>query len=141
MKNMFDFLKNSPKQSLEEVIFKALPVGNITADVRVAVTDSLSTLFKADTGVGFLLSRQVELSPECLFSLKVSIIIFYKLLDGIEFPKEITDAEWKNMVVEQDESALTSAMGKISLLIGEITRTTSDSALITPPGIGKNLKG
>lgn len=135
---MLDFDKyfsSNQEICLKNIDYKLIDDICESETVTLACVDELVLEATTEERVSFELTRHLKFEPNSLYSL--SITYGFSLLFNQEFKKEI---DWSNVdmtreLIDSKGLCLGNIISRISLLIAQITSTSGQMPIVTPPSL------
>ncbi|MDD3206006.1 MAG: hypothetical protein PHS74_09785 [Lachnospiraceae bacterium] len=81
----------------------------------------------------FHFSRVIKFSPEKLFSIKIVYGFNLKFLNKENIDFSINEIDWVKEIIENGAEYVNNVAGRTSLLISQITSSSGQPPLVTPP--------
>lgn len=132
IKNLVDYFESSQEFYLDEVSYKRIEIRNCTESHILNCTDSIDANVNEEI-VKLIVKRTLIFEPKEIFELSVAYGVVLKFKD-----KNKADYKWQEINLAEEFSknggfVLENLMGRISLLVGEITASFGQSPIILPP--------
>lgn len=118
--------------NLINITFDSVDLNNEESNFTIHCKDSLKTKLNCDNLSLFVcLTRKVFLEPKALFELSVSYEAVKEINENLK--GEINIIDFDKEILENGEDILMALASKISLLIAQITSSSGQNPIITPP--------
>lgn len=135
IENLEQYFEKDYQFYLDRIKYDRIESGDAEGEVTLNCSDSISVMVNGSEGVTLIVTRTMHFDPEILFGLEVS---FGAELRFVQEKK--SEVEWNNIDLASEfkkngEFVLQNLMGRMSLLIGQITSSFGQMPLMTPPGV------
>ena len=133
--NLEQYFKSDYQFYLNRIKYDRIESEHKDGEVSLNCTDNISVTVNGDVGISLSVTRKMHFEPSVLFELEVSFgadLLFVK-----EKQEEINwnEIDLANEFKQNGEFVLQKIMSRMSLLIAQITSSSGQTPLITPPGI------
>ncbi len=142
MENLEQYFENEHRIYLKEINFERLDeIKQPTeGEITLNCTDNIAATVKDDEGVELVLTRKLSFVPEQIFGLNISFGA------DLQFDKEkAREINWHEINLADEfrnngNFVLSNLLGRISLLIAQITSSSGQTPLVIPPSMPKIQK-
>ena len=133
--NLEQYFKSDYQFYLNRIKYDRIESEHKDGEVSLNCTDNISVTVNGDVGISLSVTRKMHFEPSVLFELEVSFGV--DLLFVKEKQEEINwnEIDLANEFKQNGEFVLQNIMSRMSLLIAQITSSSGQTPLITPPGI------
>lgn len=142
MENLAQYFENEHQIYLKGINYERLDVIKQPTDGEITLncTDNIVATVKGDEGVELVLTRKLSFVPEQIFGLEISFGA------DLHFDKEkAKEINWHEINLADEfrdngNFVLSNLLGRISLLIAQITSSSGQTPLVIPPSMPKIQK-
>lgn len=135
MLNFDKYFVSDQEISLQRIEYKVVDDQCTSESVSLSCEDNLTFEAVTEEKVSLILTRHLSFNPTCFFDL----IISYKfsLLFKEELKKEINwnDIDFEKEIKDNKGACLGNLMSRISLQVAQITSSSGQMPIITPPSL------
>ena len=132
---MFEFnsaFKSGYRIYLDGISYQSVPEPMEQIQVSVTATDDVDFTLKGTSVVRMTVKRQLTFNPDVAYRLYVAYVAEFDILDGAAL-----EPDWEKQLRASAEcrKVLRNVMGRISLLISQISSSGGQVPLVTPPDV------
>lgn len=113
------------------ITFSTLPSPTCASDVQLQLKDTVTVSEKTTQNLYLTIERVLEFTPPSLFDMKISysVVLSFKQSNSSCY----TEKQFEEYFSSQNNPVFSSVFSRISSLIAQITGSSGQAPIITPP--------